>query len=305
MQLSNFRSPSCYLVDGGAKPYLQNPSVFEQFVSITYYLENLGDEYGEGVMIGRNKDSATKAGSGVFEIEAEIVNHMLSLTSLSGSKVSFALMSKSPAKVVSKNFPAIKKTMMFSCLVDFADDNTTGNEENVLRMPGKVYMNPVNLTDNFGTLLGYRNQELIFESDMQNAVRFLPGDETTGREYAHALFLGANPFVIFNLMEHSSAAMKLCFPSMEDSGDVKGYSTKTGDDFADDSSVFMRFLFVPDDTTNNKILLLQKAVPLVVRPLGISRNGNTEYAIKLQCLRKTTDNDGMYFFGDISNAVLR
>lgn len=304
-QLSTWSAPCCFLVHGGAKPYLQNPSLFEQFISLTYFVENHGSEFGEGVMLGRNENATTKAGKGVFEIEAEIINHMLSLTALSGSKVTFTLLNSTPPKTVSGNFPSLKKTLMFSAIIDMADDNAQGDEDNILRMPGKLYWNPVNLTDNFGTLLGYKNQEMLFETDLEAAIRNVPGDETAGREFAHSIFTGANPYVIFTMLEYSSATMALCFPSMEDSGDVKGYDTKTGDDFAGDSGIFGRLLFVPDDTTNNKILLLQKVVPTVVKPLGISRNGNTEYVVKLQCFRKTTNADGVFFLGDIANAILR
>lgn len=304
LQITSWRSPSCWIVDGGGKPYLQNPTVFEQFITVIIVVEHHGSKYGERLMLGSNEEPTTKSGRGLLKIESDVINHVHNLISLSGSKVTFSVIKRNPVKKI-QGSSMVKKPLMFSALVDLSADNSQGNEDNILRMPGKIYMNPVNLTDDFGTLLGYKNQEIMFEADMENAIRNVPGDETTGREFGRAMFLGANPYIIFTMLEYSSGSMKLCFPSMEDSGDVKGYNTKTGKNFAASTDTSFRFLFVPDDTANNKILLLQKVVPKIVKPLGISRNGNTEYAVKLQCYRKTTDNDGMYFLGDISNATLR
>lgn len=302
--IGRWRSPMCFIIEAGSKPYLQDPTVYEQFFTIIFVIENASVRSRESLVLGAHEETTTKNGRGILQIESEIVNHLHGITALSGSKVTFTFLGSNPVKDV-KSSSMLKRPMGFSALVDLADDNSYGDEENVLRMPGRVYINPVNLTDNFGTLLGYKDEEILFYSDMQNAIKFLPGDETTGSEFGHAIFTGANPYVVITLLEYTSAVMSLCFPGFENSSDVKGYSVKTGNDFADDANKFKRFLFVPDDKENNKILLLQKVVPVLIQPLGMSRNGNTKYALKLQCMRKTSDDDGVYFLGDIENAVLR
>lgn len=288
--------------------YKQNPSLFEQFVELTIFVHNLGDEFNEGVMIARNKNAATKAGSGILEVEQEVLNHMISLTALSGDKISFNLLNKTKVKSVPKNNPAIFKTMVFSCLVDVATTTVSGDVDNILRAPGKLWWNPTDLTDNpggFGTLLGYKNEEILFDADFQNSLSFLPGDETSGQELGHAIFTGMAPRVIVTFLEHRASIVALAFPGMVSTTDISGYSTKTGKDYAADSAIFGRLLFVPDDTTNNKILLFQKVVPLVIQPLSTTRAGNTEYVVRFQCFRKSTDADGIFFIGDITNGVLR
>lgn len=304
-KLTEFQNSSCWIRHISGSPYLQNPTLFENQVEITFFVHNLGDDYNEGVMLGRNKDSTTKAGWGVFEIEQEIITHLLGLTSLSGSKVTFSLLSIKKANTIAKNNPAVFRTLIFSVISDYAFNTNQGNESNILRMPGRIFLNPTDLSSNYGTLLGYKQQPIVFESDMENSIEFLPGSEDTGDEYVHAIFTGANPYAILTLLEHSDNVMKLCFPSMVSSSEVRGYGTLTGDDFANDSNIFGRLLFVPDDETNNKILILQKVVPLMVKPMSISRSGNTEYTIKLQCFRKTADADGIYYLGTKGNGVLR
>lgn len=307
-KITEFANASCWIRDGGSSPYYQNPSLFEQFVEVTIFVHNLGDEFNEGVMIARNKNSATKAGSGILEVEQEVINHIISLTALSSNKISFALINKTKVKSISRNNPAIFKTLMFSCIVDVATGTTQGDEDNILRAPGRFFWNPTDLTDNpggFGTLLGYKSQDLLFDADFESSLSFLPGAETTGNELAHAIFLGQQPRAIATFLEHRASVISLAFPGMTSGTDISGYSTKTGNDFGQDSDIFGRLLFVPDDTQNNKILLLQKVVPLVIQPIKSSRNGNTEYVVKFQCFRKSADADGVYYFGDINNATLR
>lgn len=306
-QIGQFRNPQCFIEEAGSNPYLQTAGLFEQFIKITIFINHYGDEFFEGVMLGRNKDGTTKAGIGIMELEGEIVNHMYGITALSGSKISFALIKENAPKEVKGNKPAIMKELLFSCLIDYATSTAKGNVNNILRSPGSLYWNPTDLSteEGYGTHLGHRNKPVMFRSNLEQGIQFLAGDETTGDEFVHAIFTGHNPYVVVTFLEHNSNVIALAFPGMSVSGDVTGYNLITGKDLASDSNIFGRLLFVPDDATNNKILLLQKVVPLVVEDQEISRNGNVEYVVKFQCFRKTSDPDGVYFLGDKDNAVLR
>lgn len=304
-QISQWRNPTAWIEYGGSTPYLQTRGMFEQFIKITLFVHNLGDEYGEGVVIGRNKDSTTRAGVGFLELESEVINHLHSITALSGDKISFTAIKKNAPKEVKGNKPGIFKELLFSCLIDYATDNSLGDVDKVLRSPGSLYWNPVNLVDDFGVHLGHRNKPIVFISGIEGGVQFLPGDETTGDEFNHAIFTGINPYAVVTFLEHNSNVIKLAFANMVDGDDIKGYSENTGKDYASDASIFGKLLFVPDDQANNKILLLQKVVPIAIDAQEISKNGNIEYTVKFQCFRKSNDQDGIFYLGDIENGVLR
>jgi len=64
-------------------------------------------------------------------------------------------------------------------------------------------------------------------------------------------------------------------------------------------------LFVPDDITNNNIVILQKAVPNIVDSIFLTRDKDTMFECVFDGFMKSDDVDGILYIGDITGGTIR
>ena len=174
----------------------------------------------------------------------------------------------------------------------------------ILRQPGLLFWNPIALDTeaNFGTKLGY--QEKPIEVNIDYRFGTLYGEED-GNEPKHKIFLGVGEIFISTLLKnYNAAALAVLFPGLVASSQVKiPNSFNAGSDLL--TSNYGRLLFVPEDSTNNKVVLFQKAAPNVTGAFRLSRVLDTDFPVRFDAYRKTDDADGRIYIGPLANAVLR
>ena len=173
----------------------------------------------------------------------------------------------------------------------------------ILRQPGFLFWGATDLGNEagWGTKLGFASGGIKFDPGYK--VMNLYGEEH-GEEPEKRIYLGCEPVVKATLRNYNSTALSALFPGISTGAALKyPNSIKPGTDIV---SVYSNYLlFVPEDQTNNKILLLQKAVANVVAALEFSRNSEVVFNAIFVGFRKTDDDDGVFYFGDLSGAVLR
>jgi hypothetical protein len=171
---------------------------------------------------------------------------------------------------------------------------------------GRVYINPVNLTDNYGTELCY----------IENGVNFMPGLQTMpisreedGYEIWKVIYLQSRPMITFIAQNYNSDVLKLLFPrSVVEATNMAGSpgDLRSGHILTDDALVTCRLLFVPDNIEIKPCLILQKALPVALNNVNIrlSHNDKMVFSLSFYALRKADSDYGIWYFGKIANGVL-
>jgi len=173
----------------------------------------------------------------------------------------------------------------------------------ILRQPGFLFWGATDLSNEagWGTKLGFCVGGIKFDPGYK--VINLYGMEH-GEEPEKRIFLGCEPVLKASLRNYNATALSVLFPGLASGAAVKYPNTlKPGMDIASSHGNYL--LFVPEDQANNKVLLLQKAVPNIVAAFEFSRQNDTVFQAVFVGFRKTDDADGVYYFGDLSGAVLR
>jgi len=182
--------------------------------------------------------------------------------------------------------------------------NTPPDPSEILRQPGLLFWNPTALDGeaNFGTKLGY--QEKPIEVGIDYKFGTLYGEED-GNEPKHKVFLGVGEIFISTLLKNYNAtALSVLFPGLTTSTQLKiPNSYYAGSDLL--SSNYGRLLFVPEDSTNNMVVLFQKAAPNITGAFRLSRALDTDFPVRFDAYRKTNDVDGRIYVGPLASAVLR
>jgi hypothetical protein len=174
----------------------------------------------------------------------------------------------------------------------------------ILRVPGYLFWNPSALTNEstWGTKLGFCEKGV--DVDFRYLERKLTG-EIFGSEWTHDIFLGVNIEVKVVLKNYNTTTVGRLFPGLTSGTSVQfPNSFATGKDLTRYSIAWGRLLFVPEDTTNNPIFILQKAIPNFRGTFPLSRVRDTSFPCVFSNFRKSDSIAGMYYFGLITGGVL-
>lgn len=298
-QLAQFSKPCCFITDTGASNYEQHNGLMEQNFGITIFVENVGDNFGEGVMLSANKISDTSKGAGIFEIEQAVLAVLKEKTSLLAAKIVLKSKSKIKSSIIKSNEPSIFRTLSFSAFVSIDVDP---NPNEILRMPGFLYWNPVDLIGNYGTKLGFVETGCIFDPNIQTV---LLSSEDHGNEPGLEVFVGAAPAIVADLLNYNESALARMFPGMSNTNKVQIPGILKSGAFLSDEAYSGRLLYVPDDKVNNPCLLIQRASPRLGKFIRVSRGNDMVFQVNFQALRKTDHPDGTFYMGPILSAILR
>jgi len=298
--LSRFGMPCCFILDKGSDFYDQHPGLEEQKFQLVVFQENVADPYGEGVVLSANRTANTSKGAGILEIEQEIVRSLKSVTALSSAKITLRHRNKIEVAMVKENEPSVFRSLTFSA---FTSIESTPDPLEILRVPGILWWAPTNLgTPAYGTRLGFLSDGVLWEPGYKTLI--LAGEEK-GEEPTQKYFLGTAGKVYVRLLNYNSSAIARLFPGCTSSTKVQYPNSFLAGTDLTSSTYTDRLLYVPDDTTNNPCLLLQKSAPNVEDTIRLSRGDDTEFLCVFDAFRKTNDVDGISYLGLIAGATLR
>lgn len=293
-QLASFPRPCCFLLDEGAVNYEMHDDLAEQKFKIVVFVENAGERHGESVVLGGNRTANTSRGAGLLDIESEVINDLRTKTELSSSKITLKNKSRIRSEFVKGAYPSVFRTLNFSCITSTKDNS---DHEAILRSPGFLYWGATDFgNENFGTKLGFLNEGVIFDPG------FIVDELTSMDEGATPnidLFSGMNAFIEANFLSYNATVLARLFPGMTSGTSVNiPSSRKTGSLLSSDNSGVLTF--VPDDLTNNKIVVFYKAVPFMSRNTRIARGGDIFWT----CIFRARENGSgkIVFIGDKDDA---
>lgn len=175
----------------------------------------------------------------------------------------------------------------------------------ILRIPGYLFWNPSGLASEaqWGTKLGYCEKGVEVDIAPQTG---LLGNEEYGEEPIYKVFLGTIIKVTAILKNYNATALARLFPGQTSGAtiEVPGATIKAGHSLVS-GTYTDHLLFIPDDTTNNPIMILQKAAPNAIASMKFSRVDDTTFICVFDGLRKTNDADGLIYIGAIGGGMLR
>ena len=180
------------------------------------------------------------------------------------------------------------------------------NINEIMRVPGLLFWNPTNLSAEatWGTKLGYTDTGVTLEP----VGDFLPiKREEYGNRTEDVFYAGNSPQLVCVLQSWNTTAIERCFPGMGGTLTVSSPGAYRPGKMISRSNT-APLLFVPDDTTNNPCLLLQKACPRQANGIKIrfSHTDRIFLSIVFHALTKSNSySDGQYYVGPLSGAVLR
>ena len=296
--MENWASPVCFIVEQGATQYPENPELMEQFFSIAFFLKNEQDQTGEGLMLSRNNVANSSKNIGILDLEELVIDSLKDITELSSAKILMVSKNKSKSKRVKNNNPGLWRVLNFSALVSYSSDP---DEEEILRVPGFLYVDPVDLVSSFGTKLGFVQDGVRIYSNYSYADL---SEEEKGIEPDKRIYLGSNFKLEANLLNWNNEVISNLFPGLNSTNKMNYPNTLVAGERLDENFT-KRVLFVPDDTDNNPILLMQKAMPSSSGAYSFRRGQNTILQVNFHALRKTSDVDGSTYIGPLSGATLR
>lgn len=173
----------------------------------------------------------------------------------------------------------------------------------ILRSPGYLFWNPTSLASEatWGTKLGFCEKGISINFQYTNKI--YTGEEL-GEEPILRLFTGVGKISCVVAMKNfNSLNLSLLFPGLTQSEMIKtpGFIIPG----SNMSSYFGKLLFVPDDTGNNPIFILQNASAVSAGGMDFSRVEDLSFICVFESFRKTNDADGRYYLGNIASGVLR
>lgn len=116
-QLAQWAKPSAFVIDQGTTNDPEHPCLMTQTFSIIVFVENVGSNYGEAVILGGNRVTGESDGAGSKDITAEMLSSLIQTTVYSAAKVVLVAKSTSKPVVVGKNNPLITVAMNFQSFV--------------------------------------------------------------------------------------------------------------------------------------------------------------------------------------------
>jgi hypothetical protein len=175
----------------------------------------------------------------------------------------------------------------------------------ILQVPGYLYWEPTSVPGSettWGTKLGYLDKgvDVTIHTDMEDLFLEEYGDERIGR-----LYRGTNATLYCELLNYNATTLGRLFPGLSGTTYVQAPNGLLPGARMDATAYVGRLLFVPKDTTNNPVFLMQKVSCHHVGTFSFTRSGLTMFALYCDSFRKTGDVQGIYYLGPLTGAVLR
>ena len=178
------------------------------------------------------------------------------------------------------------------------------NTTEILRQPGYLFWNPSALTNEttWGTKLGFTQTGV--------KVEILPkyiyhNTEEDGDLPSIKLYAGCFVRIYATLLNYNATALARLLPGLTSGATIKIPNIlKTGYNL-NNVTYTDTLLFVPDDITNNNIVILQKAVPNIVDSIFLTRDKDTMFECVFDGFMKSDDVDGILYIGDITGGTIR
>ena len=104
-QISQMTKPSIYIVDQGQIHHQEHNGLCNQNFSLAIFIENVGINYGEGVVMGRNEISLTSIGKGHKDITELVFKTLYTTEAYTSGKIVFNGKSTQKASVIGNNYP--------------------------------------------------------------------------------------------------------------------------------------------------------------------------------------------------------
>ena len=105
-QITQFRTPCCFLVDNGFNQDTEHPGLLYQLFTLVFFVENVQNNMGESVLLGEGRVENTSLYAGLYDIEEEVISKIINTYSLT-TKVIINELTGIKTKVVPKNNPLI------------------------------------------------------------------------------------------------------------------------------------------------------------------------------------------------------
>jgi hypothetical protein len=114
MNISQFPKPCAFVIDQGFTNHPEHPGIGTQNFTVLLFIENVGSNYGEGGIVGKNEVTNTSYGKGFKDISELVLETMYSQITLSGDKIVLVAKSTMKPTIVSNNTPLIFVSMVFN-----------------------------------------------------------------------------------------------------------------------------------------------------------------------------------------------
>lgn len=267
--------PSCFITDDGGRIHPQNNELVEQQFSIYIFNENYNDNLGESVMLGANKATGdeTSQGKGILELEEVVIDYLIDKTSINSKKINLVSKSKVKTRIAQGNEPFAFRQIVFKTLLSYGENSA---REEIQRVPGKLYINPPDISGgSYGTELGFLENGLLFDAGMKFNLLYT---EDSGQTPTDVNYVGNQVSAVAEFMQYNNSTMSVAFNGMDSSGlvTIPG-SIKTGKFFANDSNRRFVLLFVPEDTSKNKAIIMYRAIPYITNTIRLANGLDTLY----------------------------
>ena len=104
MQISQYQSPCCFIIDKGAISHPEHPGLLTQNGQMIIYVENVQSNYGEGGIMDACRTANTSRGAGILSIKENLLNQLVELTALT-TKLTLVETSQPPMQTLAHNEP--------------------------------------------------------------------------------------------------------------------------------------------------------------------------------------------------------
>lgn len=174
----------------------------------------------------------------------------------------------------------------------------------ILRVPGYLFWNPANLASEagWGTKLGYTEKGIDVDVDIDSG---LLQNEEAGEEIQYKIYLGTTVRVSCQLKNYNANTLAQLFPGMSSATKIQVPGIILPGKDLNTLVYTSHLLYVPDDETNNPIMILQKAQPNIYGSFIFSRQKDLIFNCLFDGFRKSNDLDGILYIGDITTGNLR
>jgi len=121
-QLARLSMPCLILNDGGGSCDNQNPLLFDQQVEAVLFVQNLGDVYGTGALIGGNRaDFVSNAGAGLHQVETELLQTFGTRGRVGGIECRLATKTAARPIKIQGNQPLLYRGFAWSAQIGYYD----------------------------------------------------------------------------------------------------------------------------------------------------------------------------------------
>lgn len=275
-QLSTYQNNHAFVIDHGAVNYSHHDDLMRQEFSITLFREHIGNRYGDLVLLGGDD------GPGLFDIEQSIINALRTTVAFSSAKITIKSRNKPQGKHVKNNAPHILKPLLFYSTVSLNESDDPAVAD-IIRAPGFLYWNPPNIAaDQFGTKLGYLDNGINFDPDF--GVKYLTSMDS-GNEITGVYYTGNVCHIEAGFLSYNAETVAKITPGMATGKNISIGTAKTGRNMGSNDSG--KLVFVPDDTTNNIVIVFPKAVPYWAGTSNFYRHDDTRFGVRFVALKQS------------------